>query len=181
MVVVTISDYNRPPTAWHTTRWGRQCPNLRSLFPGLTESFKINTTEPRRRRRRIAFTIAVSMYCIMAIIFPFWFTKSVWDVPITLLHILFFFATWWNLHLIAEMQGSRKVLGKMFTPFHFDLFLYGMAVIHVGIVTSALLYKWFGIHIFGQLRTADASIVLAIWLVAWISTWDPEEGMVSLA
>lgn len=185
MAVVTIANYNSSHSGsraeWRDTQWGRQCPNLRSMFPGLMESFKISTTESRRRRRRIAFTVSIAMRSIMAIIFPFWFTTSIWDIPITLLNILFFFATWWNLHLIAEMQGSRMVLSKLFKPVHFDWFLYGMAVVHVSTVVSGSLDHLFGFHALGQLRIGDATIVLAILLVAWISTWEPEEGTVSLA
>ena len=73
------------------------------------------------------------------------------------------------------------VLSKLFKPVHFDWFLYGMALVHVSTVISIVGYKVFGVHLLGQLRIGDATIVLAIWLVAWISTWEPEEGMVSLA
>lgn len=116
----------------------------------------------------------------MALVYPFWSVKSAADIPDVILGILFFFATWWNLHLVTEMQGSRMVLGKIFKPYHFDWFMYGMAVVHLGLFAAQIGIMWLGISVFGT-RTAGTSVLLAIFLVAWISTWESEEGGLSIA
>ncbi len=78
--------------------------------------------------------------------------------------------------MIGRMTGERIVFSKVWTRWHFDLFLLGC------VLWEVMLVGWY----FGGLRTrtaADAWYALDIleWLAVvgagWVASWGPLEGM----
>ena len=82
----------------------------------------------------------------------------------------------WNLHLIVECEGQRKVLGYTFGRGGFDAFLGVMVVVHAGFVVDAVMGWSRAVGLVGE-----NLVLLAIFGVAWVATWRAEEGGLSLA
>ncbi|KAF1994849.1 hypothetical protein P154DRAFT_581405 [Amniculicola lignicola CBS 123094] len=167
MPIYTIHDPPSSPT--HCL-----CPNLRSCFPTLSRSFNpLDATSKPLFYRRIAFVsiLAVHFLHILSSLFRF----SSLSIPALALNTLFWFFMAWNLHIIVEMEGYRRVFDVLWGRTSFDVFLAGLGVIEVGgFVWNLLVGGW------GWIGGMDI-VVLSVVGVAWVATWEEEGGSVSLA
>lgn len=76
----------------------------------------------------------------------------------------------WCLARIGEAQGARRVFGLNVDRWYLDVFLLLSALIHIGILVgffngmgnTGFLVSWYGMWVL-------------IFLVAWITTWTPEQ------
>jgi hypothetical protein len=175
MPIVTINDYADFPQQRHP--FSRQCPNLRTCWPGLSRSFNAFDTNSRPEMlRRIAFILILGLRFLHTLFFAYYmlFATFFSALPVTMLNTLFFFFVAWNLHLIIEMSGERMVFGRRFGRSSFDLFLAAMLVAHLWVVPADI---WLGI---GGWSIVWTSFDLMILGVAWVATWDPEDGGLTL-
>lgn len=94
-----------------------------------------------------------------------WVSVAVW----TVLGILGFAFIAWCLAVVGECRGVRKVLGVRIGRWHWDIFLIGLAAVHVGMIVGL----WW----------APSSVTTSLWygmwlllaLASWIATWQPLE------
>ncbi|KAF2191815.1 hypothetical protein K469DRAFT_556166 [Zopfia rhizophila CBS 207.26] len=169
MPVVTIHDYNTPRS--------RQCPNLRTYWPGLSQSFNPCISDRPLMFRRCAFLSILILRLLHSTLFTLAYATSLFWLPSILLNILFFFFVAWNLHLIVEMRGERKVFGMTFGRPAFDMFLWLMALGHVWILGWDFLMAVVSFEAYGGASWLWATFLLMIFAVAWISTWEPEVSL----
>ncbi|KAK7192216.1 hypothetical protein DPSP01_010220 [Paraphaeosphaeria sporulosa] len=155
------------------TSWkDRNCPGMRSCWSFSLSSFSLATSDKAVLARRI---------CMIAIL-GLRTATSIWDVVNSIIHfnlgwliigiilgVLGFLFIAWCLARIGEATGYRRVLGARVGRWHFDVFLLGMAIIHIGIFAGAFFWKSSG---------GVGGMWLAMWLLifgaAWVTTWEPE-------
>ncbi|KAI1855766.1 hypothetical protein JX265_012211 [Neoarthrinium moseri] len=152
----------------------RLCPGARFCWPFDWSSWSLNTNgDHALLMRRICMwvTLAVRTFTyIMSLIlnlYGFHFGAFVIGIVFT---VLGFFFIAWCLVGIAEAKGSRRVLGTSVNRWHFDVFLLGSAVIHIGLIfilffarsATGFLTTWYGMWIL-------------IFAAKWITAWTPEE------
>ncbi|KAF2703410.1 hypothetical protein K504DRAFT_354261, partial [Pleomassaria siparia CBS 279.74] len=154
----------------------RQCPNLRTCWPGLGATFNPFTSSSRALTlRRTAFVATLSLRLVHNLLTAFFFSSSdllSWGLPSALLSVLFFFFLAWNLHLVVDMEGSRTVLGRSWTRDAFDAALWGFVVVHV-ILLGMDFMAW------GVLGGMPGYFIwactdLTIFLTAWVACWDED-------
>jgi hypothetical protein len=172
MPIVTISDYDNPRQPLISSR---QCPNLRSCWPGLAASFNPLVADRSVALRRIAFLTILALRLLNTLMHGYMNRRSLSSIPGTAINLLFFFFMAWNLHLIVECVGERKVFGHRFGRSSFDAFLAGLVVVHVYVVGMNGIFGWGGWDVMSNL------VLLAIFGVAWVATWEPDDGGLSLA
>ncbi|KAF2465202.1 uncharacterized protein BDR25DRAFT_91502 [Lindgomyces ingoldianus] len=165
MPVVTIQDYESRPS--HS----RQCPNLRTCWPGLSQSFNPCVPDRPLMLRRSAFLSVLILRLLHSTLYTLPFLTSLFALPATALNILFFFFVAWNLHLIVEMQGERKVFGIRFGRRSFDAFLWGLVAVHIWMLGWDI-FTGYLLGVGGN--TLWTVMLLVIFGVAWVATWDPE-------
>jgi hypothetical protein len=176
MPIVSINDYdtyNASPSPNHA--FSRQCPNMRTCFPTLSRSFNPVTADRPLMARRIAFLITLFFRATHSFFLTIYYLPSIWTIPVTAINVLFFFFIAWNLHLIVEAVGERMVMGRKFGRGAFDAALASFMVVHVLVVASDL---FLGL---GGWSSTWSTTDLLILGVAWVSTWDPEDGGLTLA
>ncbi|KAF2734635.1 hypothetical protein EJ04DRAFT_523474 [Polyplosphaeria fusca] len=183
--VVTLDDY---ATYGRRNPFSRQCPHYRDFFPGMSRSLNPFGHEGDGVQRRLAFLAILVLRFLHIILFTRQLNTSLWSVPLTLLNILFFLFTAWNLHLIVDMQGERIVFARRFGRAAFDGFLWLMAACHLGVLIWDFVKGYLVCEAGAQCAAAIGSasaiwsvLVLAIFLVAWVATWEPEDGPLTLA
>lgn len=175
MPVVTINDYTERSQARRP--FERQCPNLRTCWPGLSRSFNVfDTTSRPEMLRRVAFVLILGLRFLHTIFSAYYmfFATFFAALPMTMLNALFFFFVAWNLHLIIEMSGERMVFGHRFGRGSFDVFLGAMVLAHFWVVPADV---WLGV---GGWSIVWSSFDLMILGVAWVATWEPEDGGLTL-
>ncbi|KAF2650505.1 hypothetical protein K491DRAFT_697237 [Lophiostoma macrostomum CBS 122681] len=173
MPVVTITDYDNTHT--HTPQpFSRQCPNLRTCWPGLSTSFNPFVADRDVALRRVAFLVILALRLLNTLMHGYMTRTSLSSIPATAINLLFFFFMAWNLHLIVECAGERKVLGYTFGRRSFDVFLRGLVIVHGAIFGMNVVLGWGGWDVLSNL------VLLAIFGVAWVATWEAEDGRVSL-
>jgi hypothetical protein len=108
-----------------------------------------------------------------------WYSSAMgWGLPSTIFGILFFFFMAWNLHLIVNMEGGRMVVGRTFGRDSFDGALLGFVAAHAVLLMMDFL-AW------GVLGGVPGYFLwgcvdLSIFGIAWVATWDEEDGGLSL-
>jgi hypothetical protein len=133
------------------------------------------------RNRRIPFVITILLRLLHSAYFfsPTSYLKTLRNnhmtIPLSILSILFFFFLAWNLHLIVQMEGERKVLGRTFTRRDFDYFLWFCMGVHGSLVVAELVYRAEFLN-----YEVGGLVFLCVYAVAWVATWDPEDGAVRL-
>lgn len=91
---------------------------------------------------------------------------------------LFFFFMAWNLHLIVNMEGRRKVLGNSIGRDAFDGALWAFVGCHVVLLVMDI-FAWSvlggvpGYFLWG-------CVDLAIFGTAWLASWNGDDGELSL-
>lgn len=183
MPVVTIADYNRYQSPQHP--FTRTCPNIRTCWPGLVASYNPFVKPSGLAQRRVAFVVIQMLQLANLTVH----LRRSWllhvlrlptapsELPWLLSSLLFFFFVAWNLSLIVRMEGSRKVLGMRFSRAWFDAFLWGL------VVSYAALLEWRvmdGVTWSQGVGTIWVVLDLAIFGVAWVSTWEPESVVMLL-
>ena len=171
MPVVTINDYDTLPSR-NSHPFSRQCPNLRTCWPGLSASFNPIVPSRSLMYRRCAFLITLAVYVLHFILTKRYRDFVAYNLPSTILHILFLFFVAWNLHLIVNMTGERIVMDREFDRHDFDKALAVFVVVSLVLVACGF-WK-------GGLGSVPAFFLwgcldLAILGVAWVATWD--EGL----
>ena len=98
-------------------------------------------------------------------------------VPRVIVAILHFFCEAYLLHLLGRMIGERVVFGKVYTRWHFDVFLCGLALCEV-----MLLGWYFGglnnvtVDIWWGLDLSEFLALLGVAWVAWLGPLDEQAG-----
>jgi len=77
----------------------------------------------------------------------------------------------WCLAVIGEARGSRKVCGVVLGRCFFDVALGLAALIHIGILVGSFA----GGVVAAGIGASWLIMWVAIFAVAWIATWEPEE------
>ncbi|KAF2113590.1 hypothetical protein BDV96DRAFT_647846 [Lophiotrema nucula] len=189
MPIVTINDYTtyRQHSSPLGVSLNRQCPNLRTCFPGLSRSLNPFVSDTEVFQRRLALITILILRILYTILFSYQLRTSLWSAPLTLLNILFFFFVAWNLHLIVDMNGDRIVFRKRFTRKWSDGFLWLMVGAHAAVLVwdfwTGYLKCVAGAQCAAAIGSASAIwsvFFLAIFGVAWVATWEEEDGPLSL-
>ena len=105
---------------------------------------------------------------------PSFLTMGIWLTAA----VAAFFCMAWNLHLIVEAEGERRVLRLTLPSGAFSAFLWVVVVVHIvliGLEVTGL--SW----LFDGTRKTWAFWILVVFLVAWVAGREPEEGSLSLA
>ncbi|KAF2260622.1 hypothetical protein CC78DRAFT_584620 [Lojkania enalia] len=182
MPVVTLKAFQ--PSTRHRP-FSRTCPNFRTCWPSLSQSFNLSTNNRPLFLRRLAFLIILALRLINTLYPTIHLSAPLYQVPATLLNILFFFFVAWNLHLVTEMSGQRRVLGYRFGRAWFDGFLWGMVGVH-GLMLGWQLWGWWVCEggscraFSGGEGVLGSVVLLCIFGVAWVCSWEPEEGGLNL-
>ena len=163
-------DYQNP--------WLRHLPHYRTCFPSLARS--CNPFVSSLRLRRIAFLIIVVLRVIESLYFALVWTvrKPSFLVPGLLITLLVFFFVAWNLDLIVEAEGERRLFGVRIPSGVFSVFLWLVVVVHLFLV--GLEVTGLGVLMDGTLKTWGFWIVV-MFLVALVAAREPEEVGLSLA
>ncbi|KAJ4985376.1 hypothetical protein SVAN01_09131 [Stagonosporopsis vannaccii] len=163
--------------------WLRQLPHYRTWFPAVKRSCNPFVDSPTLRGRRIAFLLIILMRIIEALFFVFvlWYRRpgflfsTIWMLVV----FLAFLFVAWNLHLIVEAEGGRRVISKLTFPSGvFTAFLWLMVVVHViliGLEITGL--SWF----IDGTRKTWLGWMLVVTVVAWVAGREEEEGTLTLA
>ncbi|KAK7193111.1 hypothetical protein PSPO01_00905 [Paraphaeosphaeria sporulosa] len=168
MVIVTINNYDAPAQPHHP--FSRQCPNFRLPWSTMASSYDLTIPSRSEKARRLSFILVQALQAAYLVFTPSLPTSPL-DMPYLLASILFFFFVAWNLHLIVSMKGERVLFGRSFGRKWFDGFLMGCVGAYACVLVGRVVGGW---------STGMAWLVLdlAIFGVAWVSTW--EEGGVIL-
>ncbi|KAJ4295010.1 hypothetical protein N0V90_007018 [Kalmusia sp. IMI 367209] len=151
----------------------RNCPGMRNCWSFSLHSFSLRTSDKVVLARRICMLTVLGLRTAISIFDIVWSAVRAQIVGLIIaiiLSIIGFFFIAWCLAKIGEAQGYRKVLGLRVGRWHFDAFLFVMAIIHVGIFIGA----FFGLN-GGGLGGAWLAMWLLIFGAAWIATWEPEQ------
>ncbi|KAK8108459.1 hypothetical protein PG984_014260 [Apiospora sp. TS-2023a] len=151
----------------------RNCPNMRTCWAFSWEAYSLNTSDKAQLCRRIcmwAILLVRTAMSVLGIVRDALWGHFVSVVIFSILAVLGFFFIAWCLAQIGEVRGRRRVLGIMVGRWHFDIFLALFGVIHVGILIAAIFPA-------SQVGLSISWLVMwaAIFAVAWIATWPPEQ------
>lgn len=179
MAATTTSD-DAHLTSHYQSLWLRQLPHYQTCLPSISRSCNPYVNSLSLRLRRIAFLTIIFLRVIETLLFAlvFYMRKPSWLVPGVLLTLAVFFLVAWNLHLIVEAEGERRVFKLRIPSGAFSAFLWVVVVVHVvliGLEVTGLSY-----YVDGTQKTW-AFWILVICLVAWVAGRDPDVESVSLA
>lgn len=163
----------------YPSRYLTQLPYYRTSLPKIARSCNPFVDPVSLRLRRIAFLCIINLRVIETLFFAlvFWLRKPILLVPEVLIVLAIFFLVAWNLHLIVEAEGDRKIFRLTIPSGAFGAFLWIVVAVHVvliGLEISGL--SW---YVDGTTRTWGFWI-LVICLVARIAGRESEEGSLSL-
>jgi uncharacterized membrane protein len=143
---------------------------MRTCWPGLTlASFNPFVSDLPLMLRHICMLGILGIRTFNSVLITLSHGMGPSIIPSILLGILFFFFIAYSLHLIGEMQGTRRVFRVSWGKWHFDAFLAITFLIHVGFV---------GGYYVGMPGTVLSALWmtmgLLIFVVSWIAWWEPE-------
>ncbi|PSN71802.1 hypothetical protein BS50DRAFT_235928 [Corynespora cassiicola Philippines] len=171
MAVPSAFPSELPPRA--SPSWkDRNCPNMRSCWTISISSYSLKTSDKAVLARRICMIAILAIrtaIAVLSIIGNAWGARVVSVIVGTILGVIGFFFIAWCLAKIGDAQGYRKVLGVRVGRWHFDVFLFGMAILHV----MMFIGSFFGFD-GSELGASWIVLWLLIFAVAWIATWEPE-------
>ena len=178
-MATTTTSHSAHLASHYPSRWLRQLPHYRTCLPSIGRSCNPFVDPLSLRLRRIAFLCITFLRVIETLFFTlvFYMRKPGWLIPGVLLILVLFFLIAWNLHLIVEAEGERRVSRLRIPAGAFSLFLWVVVVVHivlVGLEVTGLSY-----FVDGTQKTW-AVWMLIICLVAWVASKGPEEGSLSL-
>ncbi|KAI4863433.1 hypothetical protein F4820DRAFT_427071 [Hypoxylon rubiginosum] len=159
----------RPESSWRE----RNCPGFRGCFDFSWEAYSLYTSDPLALARRICMITTLGVRTALSILGFFFgaYGGSIAGLVFSsIFAVIGFFFVAWCLARIGEAQGTRKVFGISMGRWHFDIFLFLSALMHVGFLLGyftglgriGLIVSWYGMWIL-------------IAAVAWITTWAPEQ------
>lgn len=162
--------------------WLRQLPHYRTWFPAITRSCNPFVDSSTLRGRRIAFLCIILLRSIEALFCAFvlyvrhfgFLRSTIWMI---IVFVAFLFMAW-NLHLIVDAEGGRRVSKLTIPGGVFTVFLWFMVVVHVVLI---------GLEITGLSFLIDGTRknwvfwILVVTVVAWVAGREEEEGSLTLA
>jgi hypothetical protein len=166
----------------YSNPWLRQLPHYRTWSPAIVRSCNPFGDPTSLRRRRIAFLCIIFLRILESLFFAFvlymrrpgLFLSTVWIVSIFFAFLL----VAWNLHLIVEAEGERKMLRVAVPSQAFTAFLWMMVAIHVFLIGLEITgLSW----LMDGTRKIWAFWILVICVVAWVTGREEDEGGVTLA
>ncbi|KAI2464213.1 hypothetical protein F4781DRAFT_83544 [Annulohypoxylon bovei var. microspora] len=162
-----------PPRPEQTSWKDRNCPGSRGCWSFSWGAYSLATTDKAVLARRICMITTLGVrtaLSVLGILFNA-YSKGVGGMIIgIILAVIGFLFIAWCLASIGEARGTRKVLGTSMGRWHFDVFLFASALVHIafligfftGMGNTGFLISWYGMWIL-------------IFAVAWITTWTPEQ------
>lgn len=163
--------------------WLRQLPHHRSWLPAVLSSCRPSVNSLSLRWRRIAFLFVTILRIIEWVFFVFVFSTNTrsHEVLIPILWLVVFFLAFllvaWNLHLIVEAEGERRIWRVTIPNAVFTVFLWWIVVVHVfliGLEVTGMV--WF----YGGTVQGWTFWTLVIILVAWVAGRKYNDGGVLL-
>ncbi|KAK7936669.1 uncharacterized protein PG986_015107 [Apiospora aurea] len=151
----------------------RNCPNMRTCWAFSWQAYSLGTADKAQLCRRVcmwAILLVRTAMSILGIVRDALAAHFVSVIIYSILAVLGFFFIAWCLAMIGEVRGRRRVLGVMVGRWHFDVFLAVFGIIHVAVLLAA---------IFAGSRVGLGVSWLVMWVaifaVAWVATWPPEQ------
>jgi hypothetical protein len=174
----TSSDTSFP--SHYQSHYLRQIPHYRTCLPTIARCCNPFVNPVSLRLRHIAFLCIIVLRIIEILLFTlvFYMRKPIFLVPGVLLMLAIFFLVAWNLHLIVEAGGERRLYRLRIPSGAFSAFLWIVVVVHVVLV--GLEVTGLSFYVDGTQKTWMFWI-LVICLVAWVTGREPEEGSLILA
>ncbi|KAK8076706.1 hypothetical protein PG994_003978 [Apiospora phragmitis] len=146
---------------------------MRTCWAFSWEAYSLGTADKAQLCRRACMWVILLVRTAMSVLSIV--RDALWGnwvsvVVFSILAVLGFFFIAWCLAQIGEVRGRRRVLGVMVGRWHFDVFLAAFGIIHVGIlVAAAFPHSQVGLGVSWLVMWA------AIFGVAWVATWPPEQ------
>ncbi|KAI1398301.1 hypothetical protein F4819DRAFT_39113 [Hypoxylon fuscum] len=162
-----------PPRPEPTTWRERNCPGFRGCWHFSWEAYNLHAADKAILARRVCMITTLGVRTALSILGVFFraYSGSIGGMVVgSILAVLGFLFVAWCLARIGEAQGTRKVFGANVGRWHFDIFLFASALIHIGILvgiftgmgSTGFFISWYGMWIL-------------ISAVAWITSWTPEQ------
>ncbi|KAF2870629.1 hypothetical protein BDV95DRAFT_495891 [Massariosphaeria phaeospora] len=149
----------------------RHCPGMRGCWSINLASYSLRTSDKAVLSRRACMYTILGLRTVVSIwrcvVDALEFRWGSFAIDIILTIIGFFFIAW-CLAQIGDAVGWRRVLGVRVGRWHFDAFLFALALVHVGMFVGAFFFGGFALGLWW----------VVMWLIifggAWVATWAPE-------